>query len=252
MCASHLWSLLINVLAGCLRAQWSAHPGVSRGVPPRALAGRSAPPYVVQLPVPAFAVSRTWITGLIRQLPNAPHFKHAPVAASTHDLRSIRAGRVRCGAQRQESGADEVPGDAREGARRGMGRCRAGPLAGTHAETAGRRLRRRRAMAFPARLTRCLRRRRARRLRRCRGSLCGETPAEASVVAKTPEMATPFAPGKAPLGLVSLFLSLDAEFLEHGIPEYDSIDHQGVFGSSAVIVDFAMYFSPRVLLNVTQ
>ena len=99
----------------------------SRGVPPRALAGRPAPPYVVQLPVPAFAVSRTLITGLIQQLPNALNFKHTPVAASTHDFRLIRAGRVRCGAQRQESGADEVPGDAREGARRGMGRCRAGP-----------------------------------------------------------------------------------------------------------------------------
>ena len=131
---------------------------------------------------PAFAVSRTWITGLIRQLPNALNFKHAPVAASTHDLRSIRAGRVRCGAQRQESGADEVPGDAREGARLGMGRCRAGPLAGTPAERRPQTcLRRRRAMAFPARLTRCLRRRRARRLRRCRGSLCGETPADVPV-----------------------------------------------------------------------
>ena len=119
---------------------------------------------------PASAVSRTWITGLIRQLPNALNFKHAPVAASTHDLRSIRAGRVRCGAQRQESGADEVPGDAREGPRRGMGRCWAGPLAGTPAERRPQTcLRRRRAMAFPARLTRCLRKRRARRLRRCPG-----------------------------------------------------------------------------------
>ena len=118
----------------CFRARWPARPGcpgVSWGVPPRALAGRPAPPYVVQLPVPAFALSRTLITGLIRQLPNALNFKHTPVAASTRDLRSIRAGRVRCGTQRQESGADEVPGEAWEGvgrgAGRGMGRCRARP-----------------------------------------------------------------------------------------------------------------------------
>ena len=75
-----------------------------------------------------------------------------------------KAGRTRCRATR-----GKAPGEAWEGVGRGP------------AENAGRRLRRRRAMAFPARLTRCLRRRRARRLRRCRGNHCGETPADASV-----------------------------------------------------------------------